>query len=226
MGDKVVTVSDGQEGSRCHIALYTKHSHAVSTAAASTGNRALYCNPYRAFFIILSRPGPTPIHSIGTFRYSSMNVTYFLQFSGNSPYDDTAPIDVFQPGKVTYDTSATFSFSRSATTKPDEHNSKASPSGPTGKTNEFLSINDVFHGDLDLLKVIENVKLCQVKRIVAIDLRRMLHDDKIEPPATSPTAGGGAKLAPNLLEMDTHLLLRTITYQYTHIVHHDMSHAH
>ncbi len=33
MGDKVVTVSDGQEGSRCHIALYTqtlacrKHSH-------------------------------------------------------------------------------------------------------------------------------------------------------------------------------------------------------
>jgi hypothetical protein len=53
-----------------------------------------------------------------------MNVTYFLQFSGNPPYDDTVPIDVFQPGKVTYDTSTDFSFSRFATVERDEWNSK------------------------------------------------------------------------------------------------------
>jgi hypothetical protein len=70
---------------------------------------------------MLSLPGPTPIHSIGTFRYSSMKLIYFLQFSGNSPYDDAAPIDLFQPGKVTYDTSTNFSFSKSATEQPDEH---------------------------------------------------------------------------------------------------------
>ena len=54
-----------------------------------------------------------------------MNVTYSLQFSGSSPYEDTAPIDVFQPGKVTYDTSAVFSISRFAVANPDKL--KASP---------------------------------------------------------------------------------------------------
>jgi hypothetical protein len=47
-----------------------------------------------------------------------MNVTYSLQFFGNSPYDDTAPVDVFQPGKVTYVTSVVFSVSRFAADKP------------------------------------------------------------------------------------------------------------
>ena len=97
--------------SRCHIAFYTKscrkHSHYNDIPLSLS------------FFIILSRPGPTPIHSIGISKYSSMKLTYFLQFSGNSPYDDAAPIDVFQPGKVTYDTSAVFSVSRFAAPKPD-----------------------------------------------------------------------------------------------------------
>ena len=48
-----------------------------------------------------------------------MKLTYVLQLSGNSPYDDAAPIDVFQPGKVTYDTSAVFSVSRLAVAEPD-----------------------------------------------------------------------------------------------------------
>jgi hypothetical protein len=48
-----------------------------------------------------------------------MKNTYFLQFSGNSPYDDAAPIDVFQPGKVTYDTSTVFSVSKFAAAEPD-----------------------------------------------------------------------------------------------------------
>lgn len=30
---------------------------------------------------------------------------YFLQFSGKSSYDDTAAIDLFHPGSVTYETS-------------------------------------------------------------------------------------------------------------------------
>jgi len=48
-----------------------------------------------------------------------MKLTYVLQFSGNSLYDDTAPIDVFQPGKVTYDTSAVLSVSKFATAEHD-----------------------------------------------------------------------------------------------------------
>ena len=43
-----------------------------------------------------------------------MNVIYSLQFFGNSPYEDTAPIDVFQPGKVTYVTSVVLSVSKFA----------------------------------------------------------------------------------------------------------------
>jgi hypothetical protein len=48
-----------------------------------------------------------------------MKLTYFLQFSGISPYDDAALIDVFQPGMVTYDTSTVFSVSKFAATEPD-----------------------------------------------------------------------------------------------------------
>ena len=94
--------------SRCHIAFYThscrKHSHSM----------LIY-----PFFIIFSLPGPTPIHSIGIPRFSSIKLTYFLQFSGSPPYDDAVPIDVFQPGRVTYDTSAVFSVSRFAAAEPD-----------------------------------------------------------------------------------------------------------
>ena len=45
-----------------------------------------------------------------------------------------------------------------------------SPSQLTGKSEEFLPFNEVFHGYLDLFKVIENVKLRQIERIIAIDL--------------------------------------------------------
>ena len=34
-----------------------------------------------------------------------MKDMYFLQFSGKSSYDDTAAMDVFQPGSVAYETS-------------------------------------------------------------------------------------------------------------------------
>ena len=56
---------------------------------------------------------------------------------------------------------------------------KSSLSGLAGETKKFLSLNEVFHSHLDLLEVIEDVKLCQVKRIVAIDLTRVLHHDEI-----------------------------------------------
>lgn len=45
-----------------------------------------------------------------------------------------------------------------------------SPSQLTGETKEFLPVNEVFHGDLNLLKVIEDVKLRQIERIIAINL--------------------------------------------------------
>jgi hypothetical protein len=106
-----------------------------------------------------------------------MNVIYSLQFDGNSPYDDTAPVDVFQPGKVTYDTSAVFSVSRFAAVNPDKLTAmpKVVEKSLTRETKEFLPVNEVFHRDFDLLEVIKNIKLRQIKRIVAIDLTRMLH---------------------------------------------------
>ena len=50
---------------------------------------------------MLSRPGPTPIHSIGVPRNSSMNAMYFLQFSGKSSIVFADAMDCFQPGSVT-----------------------------------------------------------------------------------------------------------------------------
>jgi hypothetical protein len=108
-----------------------------------------------------------------------MNVIYSLQFDGNFPYEDTAQIDVFQPGKVTYDTSAVFNVSRFAAVNPVKLTAKPKvvEKSLTRETREFLPVNEIFHSDFDLLKVIKNIKFRQIERIVAIDLTRMLHHD-------------------------------------------------
>ena len=69
----------------------------------------------QGFVIILSLPGPTPIHFTGTFKDSSINSTYFLQLSGNASYDLVCSIEVFHPGSVTYSTSTFSRISKSAT---------------------------------------------------------------------------------------------------------------
>ena len=87
-----------------------------------------------------------------------------------------------------------------------------SPSQLTGETRELLPINEVFHSNFDLFDVIENIKLRQVERIIAINLARMLHHDEIQP-ATSPTAAGRrTKLAPDLLKMCPDILCATPIY--------------
>ena len=67
--------------------------------------------------IMLSRPGPTPIHLIGTFVNCSINSTYFLQFSGRESYVVTLSIEVCQPDRVTYSTWTLERRSRSAGNK-------------------------------------------------------------------------------------------------------------
>jgi hypothetical protein len=58
-----------------------------------------------------------------------------------------------------------------AVAEPDQPKAiEKSPSQLTGETQEFLPINEVFHGHFDLLEAIENVKLGQIERIIAIDL--------------------------------------------------------
>jgi len=39
----------------------------------------------------------------------------------------------------------------------------------TRETRELLPVNEVPYGDLDLFEVVQNVKLRQVERIIAID---------------------------------------------------------
>lgn len=73
--DNIVTVSDG----RCWLSCHTRHTYPPSSAWE-------HCVTwhYIYFLSMLSRPGPTPIHSTGTPTCASMNSTYFLQFSGSS----------------------------------------------------------------------------------------------------------------------------------------------
>jgi len=67
--------------------------------------------------IMFSRPGPTPIHLIGTFVNCSINSTYLLQFSGRESYVVTPSIEVCHPDRVTYSTWTLERRSRSAGNK-------------------------------------------------------------------------------------------------------------
>ena len=59
---------------------------------------------------------------------------------------------------------------------------------------KLFSINGILDSDLDLLKVVQDVKLGEVKCVVAVDEGRVLHNDEIEPAATSTTTCCDTKL--------------------------------
>jgi hypothetical protein len=206
--------------------LFILNTYAVSRCHG-TGTRLkllLYNNvtPLLYFLIMFPLSGPTPIHSIGTFRYPSMNATYFLQFSGRSSYDFTSAIDVFQPGKVVYITSVLSSVSKLAIVKNkmSTHSQVAEyhPLQLTWETREFIPIKDILHPDFDFFETIKNVKLGEVKRVITIDQTRMLHHNKIEPATTPEAACCRANLMSDSLKMRSDFLHMCIWIRAYHQV--------
>ena len=62
-----------------------------------------------------------------------------------------------------------------------------------------LALVHVLGRDLDFSEVVEDVELGEVERVVAVDERGVLHDDEVEPAATSTAASRGAVLAADFL---------------------------
>ena len=87
-----------------------------------------------------------------------------------------------------------------------EHAAKNPSLRLTWKTRELLPVDKVLHGHLDLFEVIQNVKLRQVDRVIAVDQTRMFHHDEVKPATTPATTRRGTILMPDLLEMNSYLL--------------------
>ena len=85
----------------------------------------------------------------------------------------------------------------------------------TRETFELLAIQQVLGSDLDLLELVQDVELGQVERSVAVDQSRVLHDDQIEPTASSASSSRSTVLGSNLLEVDTDVLSRMIDQTLT-----------
>ena len=75
-----------------------------------------------------------------------------------------------------------------------------------GEGIKLLSVVLVRHGDLELVKVVEDVKLGQVQRRVVVDLVGVRDHHSVEPSGTAPTAGGNTPLTALLLELHTKLV--------------------
>lgn len=71
---------------------------------------------------------------------------------------------------------------------------------------EFLPVESVLDGNLDLCKVIQDVELGEIQDVVSVDQARVLHDDEVEPATAPPPAGRDAPLAPNFLKVNTDVL--------------------
>lgn len=80
---------------------------------------------------------------------------------------------------------------------------------PTRESGEFLPIDEVFDRNLDLLEIVQYVKLGEVEGIVAIDEARVLQYDKVKPTATPTPSGSNAELASNFLEVNSNILWNT-----------------
>jgi hypothetical protein len=57
----------------------------------------------------------------------------------------------------------------------------------------------VFHSDLNLVKVIENIELGKVESRVAVDFVRILDNDQVKPSASAFSSSGNAELLANYL---------------------------
>jgi hypothetical protein len=66
---------------------------------------------------------------------------------------------------------------------------------------ELLAVDLVRRADADLGQLVEDVELGQVEGGVAVDQRRVLDDDEVEPAAPSSAARGRAVFGADLLQM-------------------------
>lgn len=69
------------------------------------------------------------------------------------------------------------------------------------KALEFLAVDEVLCGDLELVKVVEDVELGEVDGGVVVAGVRVLDNDQIEPAAAALTAGGYTDFMADLLEL-------------------------
>lgn len=84
-----------------HCCRYRIHIYFLRSEIASKHQDPFYTTVL-GFLIIESRPGPTPIQTIGTPSCFSIYSTYALQFFGNSSYVLHFSIEVSQPGRLSY----------------------------------------------------------------------------------------------------------------------------
>lgn len=78
--------------------------------------------------------------------------------------------------------------------------------GGGGERCQLLSVKLVGDGDLELVKVVENVQLGQVPRSVVVDGARVLDEDEIHPAATASTTGGDTEFAADGLHLLANLV--------------------
>jgi len=157
---------------------------------------------------MLSLPGPTPIHLIGTPVNSSMNWIYFLQLSGRASYEVTSSMDDCHPGRVTYSTSTLARASRSAENSNSSGKVKVriNIQNLTWKAGQLLSVYSVFDRHFNFWKFVQDVELGEVEVVISVNHAGMLQDDEVEP-STAPSAASSSAILPtDLLKMFANFL--------------------
>jgi hypothetical protein len=76
----------------------------------------------------------------------------------------------------------------------------------TWESGKQFAVSHVAGADLDLLQLIQHVKLCKVESSIAIDQMRVSHLNEIEPAAASSPAGSDAPFGSDFLQMMTDVL--------------------
>jgi len=66
---------------------------------------------------------------------------------------------------------------------------------------ERLAVEEVLGTDLDRVEIVEDVEFRQVERSVTVDQRRVLHDDKIQPSASTSSTSRDAEFGSDFLKM-------------------------
>ena len=157
---------------------------------------------------MLSLPGPTPIHLMGTPVNSSMKWIYFLQLSGRASYEVTSSMDDCHPGRVTYSTSTLARTSRSAENSNSSGKLKVRINirNLTWKAGQLLSVYSVFDRHFNFWKFVQDVELGEVEVVISVNHAGMLQDDEVEP-STAPSAASCSAILPtDLLKMFANFL--------------------
>lgn len=72
-----------------------------------------------------------------------------------------------------------------------------------GETLDLLAVQDVLGGDLDFLKLVEDIQFGQVQTGVTVNEGRVSHDDQVEPTTTTSSTSGDTPLGSDFLQVNT-----------------------